>query len=69
LIILLNKIKCFPKPNKRHRYCGVCKTNYEEYLEHINAPDHRRKFAQNEYISKIELIVREINVNFEDPKY
>jgi hypothetical protein len=29
-----------PKPNKRHRYCGVCKNNYEEYIEHIHSRLH-----------------------------
>lgn len=33
--IYKNVFKLFPKPNKRHRYCGVCKANYDEYIEHI----------------------------------
>jgi len=42
-----------PKPNKRHRYCGVCKTNYDEYIEHINSKMHQDKFISNRYIGKI----------------
>ena len=29
-----------PVPNQNHPYCGVCRTKYEGYFEHLESKDH-----------------------------
>lgn len=63
-------VMLYPKPNKRHCYCGVCKNNFEEYLQHIKSEHHTRRFANNSYIQKIESLEKQYHFqNNYDPQY
>lgn len=56
-----------PKPGKKHRYCGVCRRQYDEYLEvtafairqHIQSPSHIASFKQHRFIGLITNIIKE----------
>lgn len=38
-----------PKPRSRHRYCGVCRNHYEDYMEHTTGPDHTACLTKSYY--------------------
>ncbi|KAM3129472.1 hypothetical protein pb186bvf_018464 [Paramecium bursaria] len=46
-----------PKPGKKHRYCGVCKKNYEEYLDHVQSPEHVINFHQFRSVHLIKQLI------------
>jgi hypothetical protein len=38
-----------PKPRSRHRYCGVCRNHYEDYMNHTTGPDHAACLTRSYY--------------------
>ena len=40
-----------PKP--RGHFCHVCKINFEDYLEHINTPEHRKSWRESSFTFNI----------------
>jgi hypothetical protein len=38
-----------PKPRSRHRYCGVCRSHYEDYMEHTTGADHTAYLSKSHY--------------------
>ncbi|CAD8149793.1 unnamed protein product [Paramecium pentaurelia] len=61
-----------PKPGKKHRYCGVCKKNYEEYLDHIQSQEHINNFNTYRSVNLIRTLIQGfqnvINHEFSDQK-
>ncbi|CAK68044.1 unnamed protein product (macronuclear) [Paramecium tetraurelia] len=48
-----------PKPGRKHRYCGVCRKPYDDYLDHIKSADHINCFNRHEFVHVILKIVSE----------
>ncbi|CAD8081374.1 unnamed protein product [Paramecium primaurelia] len=48
-----------PKPGRKHRYCGVCRKPYADYLDHIKSADHINSFNRHEFVHVILKIVNE----------
>eukprot|EP01017_Pseudomicrothorax_dubius_P028521 TRINITY_DN338_c0_g1_i3.p1 TRINITY_DN338_c0_g1~~TRINITY_DN338_c0_g1_i3.p1 ORF type:complete len:263 (+),score=34.76 TRINITY_DN338_c0_g1_i3:345-1133(+) len=50
-----------PKPGKRHKFCGLCKQLFEDYLEHINSEKHRRSFEESPTLGLIKQKIKQID--------
>ncbi|CAD8187726.1 unnamed protein product [Paramecium octaurelia] len=48
-----------PKPGRKHRYCGVCRKPYQDYLEHIKSSDHINCFNRHDFVQVILKIIDE----------
>ncbi|CAD8106537.1 unnamed protein product [Paramecium sonneborni] len=48
-----------PKPGRKHRYCGVCRKPYVDYLEHIKSSDHINSFNKHDFVHVILKIIDE----------
>ncbi|CAK62975.1 unnamed protein product (macronuclear) [Paramecium tetraurelia] len=48
-----------PKPGRKHRYCGVCRKPYADYLEHIKSSDHINCFNRHDFVHVILKIIDE----------
>lgn len=38
-----------PKPRSRHRYCGVCRNHYDDYMDHTTGPEHAAFLMKSHY--------------------
>ena len=47
-----------PRPRTKYLYCAICKSNYEEYLGHVNTKKHIQNYQKckyTRYLTSLEL--------------
>lgn len=50
-----------PRPSKANSFCCVCKASFEDYLTHVNMPEHHRLMVQSAYCAEIQLLCSKLN--------
>lgn len=64
-----NNILDEPIPNETHKYCHLCRKNFDNYLRHINSKIHKDNTNKNsEKFNNIKNIFKRINVFWENKK-
>ena len=64
-----NNILDEPIPNEMHKYCHLCKKNFDNYLRHINSKIHKDNTNKcSEKFNNIKNIFKRINSFWEDNK-
>lgn len=46
-------IQFIPKPSHKHKYCSICKSNYEDYLDHIQSSSHKKSISKSKYTKHV----------------
>jgi len=53
-----------PKPNKKNNHCMICKSSYEDYLEHIRGYEHAKNLRDSPVFSKLQNQIAGVHEDF-----
>lgn len=42
-----------PKPSKANSFCSICKSYYQDYLEHVTLAQHLQQLRNNKFVKEI----------------
>lgn len=54
-------IQLIPKPSKGNSFCCVCRSFFDDYLEHVARPDHVSSMRQNKFCTDIQSLCNKFN--------